>query len=71
LDDGFFALGGNSLGAVRVAARLAGRDLPATAGQIFSAPTVAELAALLQSAGERSEPGIARVPRTPRSRTTT
>jgi non-ribosomal peptide synthetase component F len=49
LDDGFFALGGNSLRAVRVAARLAGQGLPATAGQLFTAPTVAELAALLST----------------------
>jgi hypothetical protein len=44
LDDGFFALGGNSLQAVRVAARLAAQGLPATASHLFNAPTVAELA---------------------------
>ncbi|MFC4008669.1 condensation domain-containing protein [Nonomuraea purpurea] len=66
LDDGFFALGGNSLSAVRVAARLAGQGLPATAGHLFSAPTVAELATALAQAGERPAPAIARLPRTPR-----
>ncbi|MEQ4718550.1 condensation domain-containing protein [Nonomuraea sp. B19D2] len=72
LDDGFFALGGNSLSAVRVAARLAGQGLPATAGQLFSAPTVAELAAALKQALEhaatRPEPRIERIPRAPRIR---
>ncbi|MEV0383892.1 condensation domain-containing protein [Nonomuraea sp. NPDC050643] len=67
--DGFFALGGNSLAAVRVAARLTGRGLPVTTSQLFSAPTVAGLAAALTEATARPEPAIARLPRTPRTRT--
>lgn len=72
-DDGFFALGGNSLSAVRVAARLTGQGLPATTAQLFSSPTVAALAAELGRAGDhtetaRTEPAIARLPRTPRTR---
>ncbi|GAA2209300.1 hypothetical protein GCM10009850_047580 [Nonomuraea monospora] len=47
LDDGFFALGGNSLSAVRVAARLSAQGLPATATHLFASPTVATLAATL------------------------
>ncbi|HEY3502280.1 MAG TPA: amino acid adenylation domain-containing protein [Actinocatenispora sp.] len=47
-DDDFFALGGNSLRAVRVAARIATREcLPATANHLFTAPTVRALADLL------------------------
>ncbi|WP_327142336.1 non-ribosomal peptide synthase/polyketide synthase [Nocardia sp. NBC_01327] len=49
LDDDFFALGGNSLIATRVAARVNG-DLGCRIGlrEIFGAPTVAELADLVQ-----------------------
>ncbi|TDD09921.1 phosphopantetheine-binding protein [Nonomuraea diastatica] len=65
LDDGFFALGGNSLQAVRVAARLAAQGLPATAGHLFNAPTVAELATELTAS---PEPDIPRLPRIPRTR---
>ncbi|MEO3884628.1 amino acid adenylation domain-containing protein [Nonomuraea sp. B5E05] len=65
LDDGFFALGGNSLQAVRVAARLSAQGLPATAGHLFNAPTVAELATRLTAA---QGPAIPRLPRIPRTR---
>ncbi|WP_443151530.1 condensation domain-containing protein [Nonomuraea sp. KM88] len=65
LDDGFFALGGNSLQAVRVAARLAAQGLPATAGHLFNAPTIAELATRLTAA---QGPAIPRLPRIPRTR---
>ena len=68
-DDGFFALGGNSLSAVRVAARLSARGLPATAAHLFEAPTVSALAALLARTPARAEPAITRLPRTPRTRT--
>ncbi|MEV5323904.1 AMP-binding protein [Nonomuraea sp. NPDC052634] len=68
-DDGFFALGGNSLSAVRVAARLSAQGLPATAAHLFEAPTVAALAALLARTPARAEPAITRLPRTPRTRT--
>ncbi|MYR08784.1 amino acid adenylation domain-containing protein [Gordonia sp. SID5947] len=59
-DDGFFDLGGNSLMATTVAARLGdllGCEVPVQT--LFSAPTVAELAAVAETAGRRagSEPG--------------
>jgi hypothetical protein len=63
--DDFFALGGNSLRAVRVAARLATTEaLPATAAQIFAAPTIAELSRRL--AGAPSPAAPSRIPRLPR-----
>ncbi|MFJ8585177.1 amino acid adenylation domain-containing protein [Streptomyces sp. NPDC093595] len=66
LHDDFFALGGNSLRAVRVAARLTGdgEGGAVTAAQIFEAPTVAALAAALE-AGSRAD-GPAPIPRRPR-----
>ncbi|UKJ76349.1 non-ribosomal peptide synthetase [Azospirillum brasilense] len=56
-DDDFFAIGGHSLLAMRLAARIR-RDLgqPVAVSQIMVAPTVARLAALLAEAGERDEP---------------
>jgi len=65
LDDDFFALGGNSLAATRVVARLSavtGATIPVRV--IFSAPTVEELAARMPrhtDAGTR--PGLSRYPR--------
>ncbi|WP_084958022.1 non-ribosomal peptide synthetase [Thermoactinospora rubra] len=65
--DDFFALGGNSLRAVRAAARLAARDgLPATAAQLFAAPTPAELAEALSRTRARPAGPISRLPRVPR-----
>jgi aryl carrier-like protein len=66
LHDDFFALGGNSLRAVRVAARLTGdgEGGAVTAAQIFEAPTVAALAAALE-AGTRAD-GPAPIPQRPR-----
>ncbi|GAA4257550.1 amino acid adenylation domain-containing protein [Azospirillum formosense] len=56
-DDDFFAIGGHSLLAMRLAARIR-RDLgqPVAVSQIMVAPTVARLAGLLSEAGGRDEP---------------
>ncbi|MET8232768.1 amino acid adenylation domain-containing protein [Micromonospora sp. NPDC005298] len=67
--DNFFDLGGNSLRAVRVAARLATVErLPVTASHIFAAPTVAELARALTDAPTVATTPIPRLPRIPRVR---
>ncbi|MEU7413561.1 amino acid adenylation domain-containing protein [Streptomyces sp. NPDC042638] len=62
----FFALGGNSLRAVRVAARLSTPDRPVTAAQLFATPTVAALAAALEGTAARPRPAMAPIPRRPR-----
>ncbi|MFF2013560.1 amino acid adenylation domain-containing protein [Streptomyces sp. NPDC058195] len=69
LDDDFFALGGNSLRAVRAVARLnAGRAV--TVAQLFAAPTVAAFAAELERStvrpGSAAASPIPRRPRVPR-----
>ncbi|MFF7352813.1 amino acid adenylation domain-containing protein [Streptomyces filipinensis] len=64
--DDFFALGGNSLRAVRVAARLSTPERPVTAAQLFATPTVAALAAGLEEAAARQQPAMAPIPRRPR-----
>ncbi|MFF1650360.1 amino acid adenylation domain-containing protein [Streptomyces sp. NPDC058240] len=65
-DDDFFALGGNSLRAVRAVARL-GAGRPVTVAQLFAAPTVAAFAAELERAAARPEPDAASpIPRRPR-----
>jgi non-ribosomal peptide synthetase component F len=67
--DNFFNLGGNSLRAVRVAARIATAErLPATATQIFAAPTIAELTRALAGAAPDEPARIPRLPRLPRTR---
>ncbi|TWA72710.1 amino acid adenylation domain-containing protein [Azospirillum brasilense] len=61
-DDDFFAIGGHSLLAMRLAARIR-RDLgqPVTVSQIMVAPTVARLTALLSEAGGPENLGFAPV----------
>ncbi|MEU7279569.1 amino acid adenylation domain-containing protein [Streptomyces sp. NPDC045431] len=64
--DDFFLLGGNSLRAVRVAARLTNEGLgggAVTAAQVFETPTVAGLAAALEAAAGRERPADAPIPR--------
>ncbi|MGW4355670.1 amino acid adenylation domain-containing protein [Nocardia sp. NPDC004582] len=59
-DDDFFALGGNSLIATRVVARVgAALDTVVAVRALFDAPTVAELAALVAAGGasDRPRPG--------------
>lgn len=65
-DADFFALGGNSLRAVRVAARLTTDTQTVTAAQLFAAPTVAALAAELARAPLSPGPAAAPIPRRPR-----
>ncbi|MGF0170208.1 amino acid adenylation domain-containing protein [Streptomyces sp. Marseille-Q5077] len=65
-DDDFFRLGGNSLRAVRVAARLTSAGRTVTAGQLFTAPTVAALAAELERAPAEAPAAPAPIPRRPR-----
>lgn len=57
-DDNFFALGGDSLQAMEVAARLRRRGVVVSAGQVLAAPTVAALAELaaLAALAEPLEP---------------
>ncbi|MGW1410753.1 amino acid adenylation domain-containing protein [Streptomyces sp. NPDC002403] len=65
-DDDFFALGGNSLRAVRAVARL-GAGRPVTVAQLFAAPTVAAFAAELERAVARpAPPAVSAIPRRPR-----
>ena len=65
LDDDFFALGGDSLVAIRVSARLQsalGRDVPVR--YLFDAPTVADLAEhLLRNAGVAARAPLQVMPR--------
>ncbi|MEV6061794.1 amino acid adenylation domain-containing protein [Nocardia asteroides] len=57
LDDNFFALGGNSLIATRIAARLgAALDTRIPVRMVFDAPTVAELAAAVRTAAAAPGP---------------
>jgi nonribosomal peptide synthetase DhbF len=68
LHDNFFSLGGNSLRAVRIAARIVtAEDLPARPDQIFIAPTVADLADALAREEPPALPSIPRVPRVARA----
>lgn len=59
IDDDFFALGGNSLTATRIIARLRrtlGIETPIRS--IFQYPTIAELSGRLEAAGSKSPPGL-------------
>ncbi|MGV9541089.1 non-ribosomal peptide synthase/polyketide synthase, partial [Nocardia beijingensis] len=59
VDDHFFALGGNSLSATRVAARLADRlDRRVPVRLLFEAPTVGTLAALLGAQAAATEQAV-------------
>ncbi|MBD3933114.1 amino acid adenylation domain-containing protein [Streptomyces chumphonensis] len=53
-DDGFFALGGDSIVSVQLASRARARGLPLTAQMVFENPTVAELATACDEAAARS-----------------
>ncbi|WP_455770690.1 acyl carrier protein [Streptomyces chartreusis] len=64
--DDFFRLGGNSLRAVRVAARLTGAGRTVTAAQLFTSPTLAALAAELERAPTEAPAPPAPIPRRPR-----
>ncbi|MFH0520335.1 amino acid adenylation domain-containing protein [Streptomyces sp. M41] len=64
--DDFFQLGGNSLRAVRVAARLTGAGRTVTAAQLFTSPTVAALAAELERAPAEAPAPPVPIPRRPR-----
>ncbi|WP_164904994.1 non-ribosomal peptide synthetase [Streptomyces cyaneus] len=64
--DDFFRLGGNSLRAVRVAARLTGAGRTVTAAQLFTSPTVAALAAELERATADAPAARTPIPRRPR-----
>uniref|UniRef100_UPI000A7432CD amino acid adenylation domain-containing protein n=1 Tax=Nocardia sienata TaxID=248552 RepID=UPI000A7432CD len=59
-DDDFFELGGNSLVATQVAARIgAALGTQVTVRALFEAPTVAALAVRVEQAGEKARPALA------------
>ncbi|MGV9928880.1 non-ribosomal peptide synthase/polyketide synthase, partial [Nocardia rhamnosiphila] len=63
-DDDFFELGGNSLVATQVAARIgAALDTQVTVRALFEAPTVAALAVRVEQAGEKARPALVAGPR--------
>ncbi|WP_304940986.1 non-ribosomal peptide synthetase [Streptacidiphilus sp. PB12-B1b] len=65
--DDFFACGGNSLRAVRAAARLTAAGHPTDAALVFTAPTVAAHAAALTTPTAPAPTPIRRQPRIPRT----
>ncbi|MGW4071868.1 amino acid adenylation domain-containing protein, partial [Nocardia grenadensis] len=63
-DDDFFELGGNSLVATQVAARIgAALDTQVTVRALFEASTVAALAVRVEQAGEKARPALEAGPR--------
>ena len=68
IHDDFFELGGHSLLETRLASRVRDRfGVELSLAQVWSAPTVAALAALIEAAGE-GLPAAAPIPRAPRDR---
>ncbi|WP_378737101.1 amino acid adenylation domain-containing protein [Nocardia brasiliensis] len=55
-DDGFFALGGDSVISIQWSARAAALGLPLTPQLVFEHPTIAELAAAVDAAAEQPAP---------------
>ncbi|MEV6447950.1 amino acid adenylation domain-containing protein [Amycolatopsis sp. NPDC051716] len=69
-DDGFFALGGDSIGAIQVATRAGDLGIAVTPAMLFEHSTVAELAAVAGAAepadpGPAAESGVGTIPLTP------
>ncbi|MGX2994042.1 amino acid adenylation domain-containing protein [Streptomyces sp. JNUCC 64] len=64
-EDGFFALGGDSIVSVQLASRARAKGLRVTARMVFENPTVAELAEACERAGADDAPGRAAGPGTP------
>ena len=52
-EDNFFAVGGDSIVAVQLAARASGQGLPLTPAMVFEHMTIAELAAVVDSAADQ------------------
>lgn len=61
----FFALGGDSIGVIQVAARLREHGLQLAAQDLFRHPTIAELAPLVTAVSLSRSPAKGRVPLTP------
>ncbi|MEV6323070.1 amino acid adenylation domain-containing protein [Nocardia sp. NPDC051787] len=55
-DDGFFALGGDSVISIQWSARATAAGLPLTPQLVFEHPTIAELAAALDTVADQQEP---------------
>ncbi|MFE7481224.1 amino acid adenylation domain-containing protein [Streptomyces sp. NPDC057552] len=64
-EDGFFALGGDSIISVQLASRARAKGLRVTAQMVFENPTVAELAEACERAAEDDTPDRGTAPGTP------